>query len=183
MDVLSFRMRISCLPLPHVLISIRIGNEAVNPYCALMPNRANQRALERRGRFKAVSRFHLRGFEYPIISVLKHVHIWVTSLFVTLWNLHAASCHSQVDWPSRDGLLRDVFFISFYFLLLSSPVFLLCKENRVYVHLAVSPNNFWTDWRVFLELGTNIISSLSLLIFTINNTNMATYKCSFPDFS
>jgi hypothetical protein len=162
-------MRIYCLPLPHVLISIRIGNEPVNPYCAVMPNRANQRALERIDRFKAVSRFHLRGFEYRIISVLKHVHIWVKSLFVTLWSLHAASCHSQVDWPRRDSLL------------LSSPVFLLSKENRVYVHLAVSPNSFWTNWRVFLELGINIISSLFLLIFIINNTNMAAYKCNFPD--
>lgn len=68
-----FLMRISCLPLPHVLISIRIGNEAGNPYCAVMPNRTNQRALVRRGRFKAVSCFHLRGFEYLIISLLKHV--------------------------------------------------------------------------------------------------------------
>jgi hypothetical protein len=82
---LSFRMKISRLPLPHVLISIRMGNEAVNPYFAVMPNRANRHALERRRRrFKAASLSHLRGFEYPIISVLKHVHIWVISLFVTL---------------------------------------------------------------------------------------------------
>jgi hypothetical protein len=61
MDVLSFRMRISCLPLAHVLISMRIGNEAANPQCAVMPTGANQRTLQRRGRFKAGSCFHLRG--------------------------------------------------------------------------------------------------------------------------
>jgi hypothetical protein len=76
MDVLSFRMRISCLPLPHVLISIRIGNEAVNPYCAVMSNREQGEptcTLGRRSGFKAASCFHLRGFEYLIISLLKLV--------------------------------------------------------------------------------------------------------------
>jgi hypothetical protein len=133
-----FRMRISCLPLPHVLISIRIGNEAGNPYCAVMPNRTNRHALGRRGRFKAVSCFHLRGFEYLIISLLKHAR--VCGLQVSLLHFETYMLLlvivKWIDLAERWSRMRC--FPCFVLFAAAS----LCKENQVYVHLAVSPSNF-----------------------------------------
>lgn len=57
MEVLSFRMRAFRLQLRHVLISMRIGNEAVSPYCAVLPSRANLCATERKAKFKTLPFF------------------------------------------------------------------------------------------------------------------------------
>jgi hypothetical protein len=69
MEILSFSMIITRLLVHHALISIRIGNEAVNPYCATLLNRVNERAVYRKVRVEAAF-VSIQGFEHPIISVL-----------------------------------------------------------------------------------------------------------------
>lgn len=92
MEVLSFRMRAAHLPLRHVLISMRIGNEDVSPSCALLPNRANLCVPERRGKFKCFFFFgggvrishYLQTNAYIIFEFWpKHVAIKQTQLYVT----------------------------------------------------------------------------------------------------
>lgn len=75
MEVLSFRTTGFRLPLRHVVISMRIGNEVVHLYRATVLNRTNLRATGRKGKFKAVSLFYLRGIGMSTLFLDQSRHV------------------------------------------------------------------------------------------------------------